>query len=427
MRLVRNPATPIICLVSLFASCGEPKDRQAKGYTVGIVNKNDETPFYARFATTDGRFIVSDASATSAASHDFKLPANEELYIVELDQSNAPTLKTEIFRDGRIVLYTAIDERQANLIASQSYEFAHPKLVNLTNLKQPNKIAPTKTQGLQTVVIDRPNQFAVNTQYMREDLESLSGARPIVIDGQTVTLSNRASLSNKTNARAWLKSIYVSLGYKVYEHQYKSGINLIAEKTPVQSIDDQIILVSSHLDTVQTAGADDNGSGTISALTVARNLADQNLKRTLRFVAFDEEERGLIGSTAYADELFKTGDISKVSVINIEMTGFDSDNDGDFHTIDCNENSSPTLTRALLDAISAEGIALRKVEACTNRSDHAAFWEYDRPAIVMSQNFFGGDGNPCYHRACDTTKLINWEYMEKLTRATTSAVYRLAQ
>ena len=120
------------------------------------------------------------------------------------------------------------------------------------------------------------------------------------------------------------------------------------------------------------------------------------------------------------------GEIDRVTVINLEMTGYDSDDNGDFHAIDCNENSSSDLTQLLLTTIGAMGLPLTKTNACTNRSDHAVFWDYDRPAIVLSQNFFGGDGNPCYHRACDTVTKVNFSYMANLTKAAANAVYQLA-
>lgn len=326
--------------------------------------------------------------------------------------------------EERLVIFSARDEREAYLLAGKSSQFAHPRKINTSDLKQPSVI-PSASAALSETSTPVGSGIGIDARRMREDLESLSGARPIVVDGQTYTLANRATADNKAKARAWLKASYEALGYTVTEHRYSSGVNLIAEKKPAAAADDQIFMVSGHIDTVQTAGADDDGSGTISSLTIARAVSTMNLKRTIRFVAFDEEERGLVGSEAYAKELNRTGEISKVSLLNIEMTGYDSDNDGDFHTIDCNENNSPALSQALMSAISSEGLALKKVDACTNRSDHAVFWEYNRPAIVISQNFFGGDSNPCYHRSCDTVQKMNWEYMEKLTRAATNAVYNL--
>ena len=108
-----------------------------------------------------------------------------------------------------------------------------------------------------------------------------------------------------------------------------------------------MLIVSSHLDSVGNAGADDNGSGTISALAMARALKDTPLKYNLRIVAFDEEELGLVGSEAYAQALAGSGEIDQVvGVINMEMTGYNARGDGSFHIIDCHENTSEQLSRS---------------------------------------------------------------------------------
>jgi hypothetical protein len=339
-----------------------------------------------------------------------------------LNDKNAASLSNELFRENRVVLFTAQDVREAFVIANEAYEFAHPQEVQTSELKFPVARGIEQGSPQQKTNIVASSNVKVDGRQMREDLESLSGARPITVNGQTVTLTNRQSADNKAKARAWLRANYEAMGFTVSEQAYSTGINLVAEKRVSSQANDKIFVISGHLDTVATAGADDDGSGVISSLTVARAIKDLNLKNTIRFVAFDEEERGLVGSKAYAKELARTGEISKVTVFNIEMTGYDSDNDGAFHSIDCDENTSGTLTQSVLAAINSEHIALSKTDACTNRSDHAVFWDYDRPAIVISQNFFGGDGNPCYHRTCDTVQKVNWDYMTKMTQAAASAV-----
>lgn len=115
-----------------------------------------------------------------------------------------------------------------------------------------------------------------------------------------------------------------------------------------------------------------------------------------------------------------------VGVLDLEMTGYDSDGDGAFHAIDCNENTSATLTAAIRRVVAQDAMELEHVAACTNRSDHAAFWRYNRPAIVVSQNFFGGDDDPCYHRACDTIDQVDLPYMTKVTTAVARAAANLA-
>jgi Zn-dependent M28 family amino/carboxypeptidase len=49
-------------------------------------------------------------------------------------------------------------------------------------------------------------------------------------------------------------------------------------------------------------GADDNGSGTVSLLAIARTIGRKGLsfRSNVELVAFAGEEQGLIGSRAYA-------------------------------------------------------------------------------------------------------------------------------
>ena len=69
-------------------------------------------------------------------------------------------------------------------------------------------------------------------------------------------------------------------------------------------------------------GADDNGSGSTVLVEVARELAarDKKLPRTIVFIAFTGEERGLIGSAHYVrNPLFPLE--STVAMLNLDMVG----------------------------------------------------------------------------------------------------------
>ncbi len=61
----------------------------------------------------------------------------------------------------------------------------------------------------------------------------------------------------------------------------------------------------------------------------------------------------------------------------------------------------------------------------TRRSDHAAFWDYGYPAVMLTDtaNF----RNPHYHQASDTVDTLNLPFLEQVTSAVTHAVQRLAQ
>ena len=78
-----------------------------------------------------------------------------------------------------------------------------------------------------------------------------------------------------------------------------------------------------------TKVSDDNGAGTIANLAIAKALRNYDLDFNVLFVAFDLEEKGLLGSKAYVNKLAKENKLSNIAaVINIEMLGYDSDNDG---------------------------------------------------------------------------------------------------
>jgi hypothetical protein len=67
---------------------------------------------------------------------------------------------------------------------------------------------------------------------------------------------------------------------------------------------DEVVIVCGHLDSWNSPGsqgANDNGTGTVTAMEAARILraAHAKPKRTIRFVLWSGEEQGLLGSTAY--------------------------------------------------------------------------------------------------------------------------------
>ncbi len=67
------------------------------------------------------------------------------------------------------------------------------------------------------------------------------------------------------------------------------------------------------------AGADDNGSGTVTIMEMARNFALNPQSRTVVFCVFGAEEQGLLGSEAFSEILPEEYDY--VNYINLDMTG----------------------------------------------------------------------------------------------------------
>lgn len=241
----------------------------------------------------------------------------------------------------------------------------------------------------------------------------------------------RKSTLNLNVSRNFLSEEYKKLGFEVSLHPFGAGTNFIAEKKGITD-PSKILILSSHIDSVGNKGANDNGTGTIGALAIAKELAKKDHDYTIRILGFDREETGLQGSDAYIATIQDKKSI--IGNINLEMFGFHSRNDGSFHLIDCDRpvlwnvarKESEFLSQEVRNSIQNLGLDLKVVKTCTGRSDHASFWRAKIPAIVLSENFFGGDPDPCYHSKCDVIdERLNYPYMRKIMEAVLDATEKL--
>ena len=267
--------------------------------------------------------------------------------------------------------------------------------------------------------------ITIQESEFRIKLEELTGIREVTIVGKKVHIPERGSNPGKELTRAWLKQEFEALGFTVKTQTYfdlvgARGINFIAEKLGTSG---KVLILSSHMDSVNNAGANDDGTGTVAALLIAQALKDVNNIHTLRIVAFDGEEVGLVGSNNYTKSL-KASEV--IGDIQLEMMAFNSKQDGKFHLIDCNRSDSTFMTTAIMQEIQNLKLPLTRVEACTTRSDHGSFWKRKLPAVVLSENFFGGDGDTCYHEACDVVdSRLNLNYASLITTAVANATAKL--
>ncbi|MBI5865259.1 MAG: M28 family peptidase [Planctomycetes bacterium] len=118
--------------------------------------------------------------------------------------------------------------------------------------------------------------------------------------------NNRSITGPQHNlARENIVATFQSFGLAVErdEFVYASATyqNIIATK-PGRLYPDQAYVIGAHYDSVGNAGADDDASGVASLLELARIFAQYDTAYTIKFCAWDAEEVGLRGSTAYVGE-----------------------------------------------------------------------------------------------------------------------------
>jgi Zn-dependent M28 family amino/carboxypeptidase len=220
----------------------------------------------------------------------------------------------------------------------------------------------------------------------------------------------------------------------------RSSVNVIAE-TPFGD-PTHVVMVGGHLDSVVDGpGMNDDGSGTMTALGIARALASvtgmaggtassrPQPTRTVRFAFWTGEEIGLFGSRAYVEALDDPRNIE--AYLNLDMLGSPNGGrmvyDGSFTS---RPRESGAIGAAFSRALDDMGLVWQTA-SLGGSSDHASF---DAAGIATGGLFaganelktqaqadiFGGSanapGDPCMHLACDRTDQLDRSLLAELAR-----------
>jgi Zn-dependent M28 family amino/carboxypeptidase len=212
------------------------------------------------------------------------------------------------------------------------------------------------------------------------------------------------------------------------------------------SLKDEWVIVSAHHDHNGVsegrvlAGADDDGSGTVCVMEMARALvaAERRPRRSVLFASWGAEEKGLLGSRHYAAHplapLKRTAAVLQLDMIGRDEAPLNAEGRRRFAGRDSRNSVnllgtaySPEL-RALLGRLNA-GIDLeldykldRDVEQMLfTRSDQWPFAQQGVPSL-----FFTTGLHPEYHTPSDTPEKIHYEKMEKIARLAYRALWAIA-
>ena len=135
--------------------------------------------------------------------------------------------------------------------------------------------------------------------------------------------ARRAGTEQEQKAAAYLTGELESFGYEVAQQPFSytsrgatvNSQNVIVTK-PGRS--EKQIIVGAHYDSVNTAGVDDNGSGTSVTLETAKRMFGVSTPYTIKFIFFGAEEAGLRGSKAYASSMSAEEIANTVLMINLD-------------------------------------------------------------------------------------------------------------
>lgn len=185
---------------------------------------------------------------------------------------------------------------------------------------------------------------------------------------------------------------------------------------------EQVVIVGAHRDHfgrqagLLFAGADDNASGTAVLLEVARVLTQAPVapKRSILFISFSGEEKGLLGSKLYLTQPIIP--LSKTSVmINVDHAGI----------------GSGRLTVGVTGFEKSLAQEVGQLAGLSERldvygffpgGDHVPFQEAGVPTIAV----VSGGIHPHFHRPTDTADTINPQILRSVAQYVLALIWHLA-
>ena len=254
-------------------------------------------------------------------------------------------------------------------------------------------------------------------------------------------------------AADYIRTSLTSAGCAVVPQGYETqGVHCenLEVTLPGRAGSGEVIVVGAHYDTVLgSPGADDNASGVATLLEIARALGPRPLRRTVKLVAFVNEEPPFyfsrqMGSSVYARAARQRGDDIRL-MLSLEMLGSYSDAPGSqayppllrwFYPDRGNFIAfvSNLRSRRALDAVvrafrsrskfPAERLASPAFVPGVAWSDQWSFWRAGYRALMVTDTAFYRYAH--YHAASDTPEKIDYARMARVADGLAKAVGTLA-
>ncbi len=286
----------------------------------------------------------------------------------------------------------------------------------------------------------------VDSNRLKNDLIALEGIRHATGDPNHYE-DSKNYIKNTIAAQNLPMTIHT------FNHPLTTGENIVGRQ---RGYDEEaaVYIVDGHYDSVENSpGADDNASAVAGVLEIMRILSDYTFGKTIKYIGFDLEEEGLVGSAAYVG----TGipDYEEVEgVFNLEMIGYYSEEPnsqelpfgfdllfpevadsleadsfrGNFITNVSDLNSEP-LANIFTATANLYVPELKVITVVTPnpvitpdllRSDHASFWFDEKRALMLTDGSEFRNNN--YHLPSDTIGTLNFTFMTNVVKATLAAL-----
>lgn len=189
---------------------------------------------------------------------------------------------------------------------------------------------------------------------------------------------------------------------------------------------EEIIVIGAHYDHLGAPndstiynGADDNASGTVGVMAVAKafTACERRPKRSILFSAWAGEEKGLFGSRYYTDTAPIYPHEKTVAYINFDMIGRN-----DSSKVNISGFASSTELKPIVET-ATKGIGINfKEQKEISRSDHVSFYRNRIPVLGFNTGF-----HEDYHKPTDTSEKCHVEGISQICKLVFKTAWMLAE
>ena len=255
-------------------------------------------------------------------------------------------------------------------------------------------------------------------------------------------------------AAGWIDASLAQAGYNVRRLSFDvrgMPVDNLEVEIPGRTRPEEIVVIGAHYDSVPGCpAANDNGSGVAVLLALARALGSAQPERTIRLVAFANEEPPFyrtseMGSVVYARECHRRKE-RIVAMLSLETLGYYRNEKGSqmypppfslFYPAEGNfiafvgNVGSVSLVRQCLATFRrqvkfpSEGAALPAFITGIGWSDHWSFWKQGYPAVMVTDTALFR--YPFYHSSEDTYDKLDYERLARVASGIEIVVRELAE
>lgn len=267
----------------------------------------------------------------------------------------------------------------------------------------------------------------VNIDSLLSNVRVLSGEDSVYVNGVKTVIQHRVADWGNSLAEDYLAERLEAYGMQAVRQNYSSGATNVFGTLQGSVYPNQYYMICAHYDAVTYYAADDNASGCATVIEAARLLSEESFPYSIIFAFWDEEEIGLFGSAYYANYA-ENFEINIDAVINIDMIGWDGNNDGliEIHTKPVNQSLSLANFMQNMNDTYSVGLNPQVKNPGTTASDHSSFWDNDYSAILLIEGYYSNDFNPYYHTTADRINHFNNSYFHKSAQLAIGSLASLA-